>query len=355
MKVAFYALSGEDLFLNRLPVARHLRDAGYSVDFAAPSDGNAENIRKEGFTFHRVVDLGRSVVGDLAAATSLAGTLERVKPDIVHTFGLHAAVRGGLAARMKRMPWVVHSVSLPQSSRDRQPPALLKTALRDSEVTFRRREDRDDFIARHFVRPEQTHVVRSSGIDLRDIPITTEPDRTPVAALLSPDRSDLAFFGQAAHDLREEGLDARFVVIGAAQSPEMRTQLQRWQEEGTVEWWGKREELVQALSSVHIICLPAMMPARERILASAVGRPLVSAVDPSVDRVLRPGDSAVILRSNDAEHLTESLRELLQDQEKRRRMGRRAREIVEAEYSAKSVAMEIMAVYERLFEKGRPV
>lgn len=232
---------------------------------------------------------------------------------------------------------------------------MLKMALSDSEVTFRRRKDRDAFIARQYVRPEQTHVLRSSGIDLRDVPMTEEPNRTPVTALVSPEGPDLEFFGAAARTLLAEGLDVRFVVIGDAHTPDMRWQLQRWQEDGLVDWWAKRDDLARALSNVHIICLPALLSEHERIMASAAGRALVSAASRERDRVLRAGDSAIILRSNDASELTQSLRDLLTDSEKRQKMGRRAREIVESEYSAKCVAREIMAVYERLFEKGRAV
>ncbi len=353
MKVVFYALTDEDLFLNRLPVARHLRDVGYEVGFAGPSDGYATKIEQESFEFNRVLDAGRSVVGDVAATLSLFRTFKRIKPDIVHSFGLRAALRSGLAARIMRLSWVVHSISQPPS--DYRPPSLLKVALSDAEVTFRHRKDRDTFIARHYVRPEQTHVLRSSGIDLRDIPMTEEPNRTPVAALVSPEAADLEFFGGAARTILSEDIRARFVVIGDAHTPDMRWQLQRWQEEGLIDWWAKRDDLARALSNVHIVCLPAQMSEHERIMASAAGRALVSAAPRERDRVLRAGDSAVILRSNDATQLTQSLRDLLQNSEKRRKMGRRAREIVEAEYSAKCVAREIMAVYERLFEKGRTV
>lgn len=353
MKVAFYALTDEDLFLHRLPVARNLRDAGYEVAFAAPAGPHTEQIQNEGFSFHRVVDAGRSVIGDVAATMSLRLTLRQEDPDILHTFGLRAALRGGLAARMHHLPWVVHSVSRGHSGR--RPPPFLKIALSDAEVTFRLREDRDAFIARRYVRPEQTHVLRSSGVDLRTIPQTDEPDRKPVAALVSPEPGDLDFFGGAARKLAEEGIDARFAVIGTAYTPDMRARLQTWQEEGVVEWWGERDELTSTLANTHVICLPMMMSERDRILASAAGRPLVTAAKPQKGDVLRAGDSSVILRSRDADQLAATLRELIGDRDKRIRMGRRAREIVEEEFSAKRVAREIMAVYERLFEKGRAV
>lgn len=353
MKVAFYARTDEDLYLNRLPVARYLRDAGYEVTFAAPAGAHTEQILNEGFSFHRVIDAGRSIIGDVAATMSLRRTLRQENPDILHTFGLRAALRGGLAARMHHLGWVVHSISRPHEAR--RPPPFLKIALSDAEVTFRLREDRDAFIARHYVRPEQTHVLRSSGVDLKAIPSTAEPDRTPVAALVSPEPDDLEFFGRAARMLVDERIDARLVVIGAALTPEMRAQLHNWQEEGIVEWWGERDDLTTTLSNTHVLCLPMMMSERDRILASAAGRPLVTAAKPQKGDVLRPGDSSVILRSRDADQLAATLRELLGDREKRLRMGRRAREIVEEEFSAKRVAREIMAVYERLFEKGRSV
>jgi glycosyltransferase involved in cell wall biosynthesis len=353
LTVVFYALTDLDLCLNRLPIAHHLRDAGYRVVFVGTGLNCAADLEAEGFEFHVIASAGRNVIADVSSTLQLKRTLKQIKPDILHTFGLHAALRGGLAARFAPMSWVVHSVTAPPGIKNR-PSRLLQSALRHAEVTFLSKRDRDAFIARAYARPEQTHVLRSTGVDLREIPTSGEPERTPVAALVStPSGAGLQAFADAAQAINEVQHVARFAFIGPAPYPEIKTRLHRWQEEGRVEWWGMRDDLTAALGAVHVICLPFDFGELATLQACAIGRPIVALGD-GVDReIIRSGENGYIVPADDSAALTASLRELVSNEEKRKRMGGRARALVESDYSAARVAQEIMVVYERLFEKGR--
>ena len=355
MTVAFYALTDLDLCRNRLPVAQHLRDAGYRVVFVGCGSTCARDLQAAGFEFHFVSSARRNALSDLSSTLRLVRTLRRIKPDILHTFGLRAALRGGLAARLAHMPWVVHSVSAPPSLKNR-PSRVLRTAFREAEVTFPTKSDRDAFIAREYVRPEQTHVLRSTGIDLRKLPVSNEPDRIPIAAFIStPSGMGLQAFATAAGAINDERRMARFAVIGPAPSTEAEVLLQKWQEVGVVEWWGARADLSTALGSVHAICLPHDFGELRMIEAAAVGRPIVIIGDAFNTQIIQPGENGFVVSADDAPALASAFEELLSNSDTRKRMGRRSRAIVESHYSADRVAREIMIVYERLYEKGRYV
>jgi glycosyltransferase involved in cell wall biosynthesis len=175
-----------------------------------------------------------------------------------------------------------------------------------------------------------------------------------VAALVStPSGAGLQAFADAAQAINEVQHVARFAFIGPAPYPEIKTRLHRWQEEGRVEWWGVRDDLTAALGAVHVICLPFDFGELATLQACAIGRPIVALGD-GVDReIIRSGENGYIVPADDSAALTASLRELVSNEEKRKRMGGRARALVESDYSAARVAQEIMVVYERLFEKGR--
>lgn len=353
MTVVFYALTDRDLCRNRLPVAHHLRDAGYRVVFVGSGSSCAGNLNEAGYEFHRISSAGRNALSDVSSILGLARLLRRIKPDILHTFGLRAALRGGLAARLARIPWVVHTVKAPPSIKNR-PPRLLRAAFRDAEVTFPTKRDRDAFIAREYVRPEQTHVLRSVGIDLRKIPMSKEPDRIPVAAFIStPSGIGLQDFATAAGAINDERRMARFAVIGAAPSPQAEVLLHEWQEVGVLEWWGARKDLSRTLGRVHALCLPDDVGELSLIEAAAVGRPVVVIGETFNSQILLPGESGFVVPTDDAPALTSALKEILSNPDTRKQMGRRSRAIVESHYSAECVAREVMVVYERLFEKGR--
>ncbi len=356
MTVVFYALTDRELLLNRLPVAHHLRDAGYRIVFIGNESSGTGELHAAGFEYYVVPAGGRATVSDMLATLRLTRILRRVDADILHTFGLRAAVRGGLAARLAHASWVVHSAPVPRQGIRKRPSPLLRIALSRAEVTFFTKDDRDAFIAHTYVRPEQTHVLRSTAIDLRKIPKSDEPSWAPVAAFVATASGDnLREFTEAAASLKSAAIEARFAVIGPAPSPEMRKRLHQLQERGVVEWWGVRPDLTKTLASVHVICLPSDIDQQRVLQAGAVGRPIIAIGQAADTTIVRHDENGLVVPAGDSSRLASTLQDLLYDTEKRKRMGRRARDIVETNYSAERVAREIMVVYERLFERGRSI
>lgn len=375
MKVVFSSTSAEDLYRFRLPVARRLKDAGYIVLFAGPDGEYAEQVEQQDIVYHRIASFSNtssvsatsSPVRDLVAGFALARVYRRERPDIVHHFTLHGVIRGAIAARLAGLTWVVHS--LPPLSRSAGNPFLgrvrrttLRFLLREAELVCRTRADRQLLLTREIVHPEQTHVIPGSGIDLDVHRATEEPNRTPVAAMIGPLRDALAVetFVGAARRLHETGVRARFALVQSRSGTPSatRAQLKAWQEEGVVEWWGLRQDAAHIFRVVHVPCLfEDSLEERLNALeeAAAAGRPLVTLDDPGVRSLLREGEAGHAVDPYDAASLAASLEPLLTDADLRRRMGQKARHVVETERSADHVARQIMGVYERLFLKGREV
>lgn len=370
MKVAFYSTTAEDLFRYRLPVAKRLREAGYAVLFVGPAGAGAAGIEQEGFNYRRLASSfdRMAILSDFAAGLQLGRIYRDEAPDIAHHYTLRGLVRGAVAARLAGVRWVAQSLP-PLSdhagrSRLLKPEghALLRFALRHAEVTFRTHQDRQRLLSIDCVRPEQTHIIASSGIDLPAHPYVEEPARTPVVAMIGPLRSADAIgaFVEAARRLKSNGVDARFVLAATRAEPPAvpRPQLDRWQEEGLIEWWGFRQDEVHLVEIVHVACmlegyageLPDLL-----LEAAAAGRPIVAIDDPAVRHLVRNGETGGIIPPFDTDALERALDPLLRDGERRRCLGKNARRLVENEFSADWVARQTLAVYEQLFQKGRDV
>ena len=87
------------------PLTEKLEDAGISVE-VLPLDASTRDLRRDQLTPTRVPlrALGRSAVYVLR----LALRLRRIRPDLVHTNSLKAALYGGFAARLAGVPCVWH-------------------------------------------------------------------------------------------------------------------------------------------------------------------------------------------------------------------------------------------------------
>jgi glycosyltransferase involved in cell wall biosynthesis len=104
-----YVVNEDWVFLlNRLPMARAARDAGFEVHVATNVNKGAAAIEAEGFILH-AIPFGRGGLSPLAAVQAVQAirNLEsQIRPDIVHHSGVLCCVFGSLAALDRDFPTV---------------------------------------------------------------------------------------------------------------------------------------------------------------------------------------------------------------------------------------------------------
>src|SRR5258708_25830560 len=104
-----YVVSEDFAFLlNRLPMPRAAREAGFEVHVATNVDKGAEAIEAEGFTLHRIPFRrgGLSPFAAIPTVLSLRRVKNKIRPDIVHHSGLQCCVYGSIAAIGQKIPLV---------------------------------------------------------------------------------------------------------------------------------------------------------------------------------------------------------------------------------------------------------
>src|ERR1700684_142713 len=86
--------------LNRLPMARAAREAGFEVHVATRVDKGADAIESEGFLLHRIPfrRVGLSPFAAIPTIVALRRLKNKIKPEIIHHSGLQCCVYGSIAA-----------------------------------------------------------------------------------------------------------------------------------------------------------------------------------------------------------------------------------------------------------------
>jgi hypothetical protein len=94
--------------LNRLPMARAAREAGFEVHVANNVDKGAGVIEAEGFILHRIPFRrgGLSPFAAIPTVWALRKVKNEIKPEIVHHSGLQCCVYGSIAAIAQKIPLV---------------------------------------------------------------------------------------------------------------------------------------------------------------------------------------------------------------------------------------------------------
>ena len=158
-------------------------------------------------------------------------------------------------------------------------------------------------------------------------------------------------FVAAAKQLREGGLDARFVLVGEPDEENPgavpRSQLRQWTDEGVVEWWGFRDDAAAVLAQANLVVLPSYY--REGLPtvlteAGACGRPIITTDAPGCRETVIPGRNGALVAVADSDAL---FREMLRfadiDDAELHRMASASREIAEAKFDVHKVNAAVIA------------
>lgn len=363
-----YLFNDAPFFLShRLPVARAAAATGYDVHVATPPSPAAAGLARYGLTHHPIALTRRGVnpAGQLASLAAIVRLYHRLRPDLIEHATIKPVLYGGLAARVLRRPAVVSwmtglgFVFISQGARAalvrRAVAAGYRAALRrpGSWVIFENPDDRDLFATRGLTDPGRTRLIRGAGVDMSLFHPTPEEPGVPVVVLAARMLRDkgVVEFVEAARTLRSSGARAKFVLAGAADPdnpaglPE--AQLRTWHDEGSIEWWGQRDDMADVLRRAHIVCLPSYREGLPKVLveAAASGRAIVATDAPGCREVVRHEWNGLLVPVRNALALAQAIGRLLADPAERERMGARGRERVEEQFSERYVIQQTLAVY----------
>ena len=347
---------------HRLELARAAAAAGYEVHVATRITDHGERIRAQGMVLHPLL-LGRRIGNPLAEIAALSCLIRRVRPAIVHNVALKPAVFGSLAARLVGRAAVINAVSgLGYVFINRSGAAALLRPLMVAAMRFlfggKRRhvivQNRDDkAYFDQLVDPARVHLVRGAGIDVTRFVPTPELPGVPVAAVVARLLWDkgIGELVEAARILKRQGIPLRIALVGKPDPANPRTvpqsQVTDWVAQGLVEWWGHRDDIAEVWRQAQIAVLPSYREGLPKALleAAAAGRPLLTTDVPGCNELVRDDDNGLLVPVRSAPSLADALARLAADPALRARLGRRARQRAEEEFSSDQVIAQQLALY----------
>lgn len=371
-KLLFFVTEDWYFCSHRLPLAIAARRAGFDVGVITRVRAHGETITRHGI---RLIPLemarhGHNPFADLRIVAQLSAIYRHERPDLVHHVAVKPVLYGSLAARLAGVRKMVNAmaglgylfVSRGWRARLLRPFVRLAMALllrrRGTRLILQNPDDRDLFVERGIVRSDQVRIIRGSGVDPAVFAYhEEEPGRVQVvlASRLLGDKG-VREFVDAARQLRAEGVDAQFVLVGDAdeRNPDSipRAVLERWQREGNVEWWGRREDMPEIFRRCHIVCLPSYREGLPKVLieAAAVGRAIVTTDVPGCREIVRHEENGLLVPPRHAPALAAALRRLIENGPERARFGRRGRERVMENFTVDSVVAQTLTLYRELLD-----
>jgi glycosyltransferase involved in cell wall biosynthesis len=348
---------------HRLPIALGAAAAGYEVHVATPDAQVTPDITAHGLAFHPL-PLARGSTSprtEGAAVAALVALYRRLAPDVVHHVTAKPILYGGIAARLARVPAVVHAVSglghvfISDAPRAR----LLRHAIRatyavvtahpNCAVVFQNEDDRQVFGSA--IRTPHVVTIPGSGVDLtvfRPTPLPDEPTIIlPARMLWDKGVGDLV---EAARILAGAGVRAKVVLVGGVDPDNPaaipRATLEAWVSRGIVLWWGSRTDMPDVLAQASVVCLPSYREGMPKSLLEAIaaGRPVVTTDVPGCRDVVAGGEHGVLVPARNPSELARVLGELLVDRPRLERMATAAAAVA-PRFAIETVVARTLAVY----------
>jgi len=370
-----FVVNHADFFLShRLPIALAARERGYDVHVATMPTPAAGRLADYGLPWHELPLEVRSLnpLRDLVLLRHLCRLYKQLRPDVVHHVTIKPVLYGGLAARLTSVPAVVNALSglgyvfLVGGLKGRMLRAGIQRVMRyalghhNAVLILQNPDDASDFVTRRIVEKGRIVLIKGSGVDLNEFTPSPEPGEPLLVVLPSRMLWDkgVGEFVEAARTLRKNGVVVRMALVGDidVNNPASltRAELEAWQREGDVEWWGHRTDMPEVFRKAHVVCLPSYREGLPRVLieAAAAGRPIVTTDVPGCREIVRDGHNGLLVPARDGGSLAGALERLLGDRALRQRMGVAGRHMAEAEFSIEMVIDRTLTLYDELLRRS---
>ena len=354
---------------HRLALAMAAIKSGWKVELASNPSKDLEWVSKLGIVVHPIAfdRKGTNLLREIRTIVALFRLCKKLNPALVHFITIKPILYGGLVSRLLRLPAVVSSVTglgYVFSRRDKWALPIrflakyaywFALSYRRNIVIFQNPDDLEE-IFKGCV-PSNAEVIRGSGVDPDEYPFTEMPDHHMVVLLASRMlwSKGVEDFVEAAKLCKLKYPYARFVLVGEPDdsNPESIPVeiLQKWQQDGCVEWWGKRHDMPAVIQQSSLMVLPSTyregVP-RVLIEAAATGRPIVTSDMPGCRESVIHGVNGFLVQPRSPEEISEAICQILSDQQIRKRMGEKSRELFLQGFTLEHVNKSTLAIYDRV-------
>ena len=370
-KLLFLVTEDWYFWSHRLPLACEAQRKGYSIVVATRVRDYGNRILAEGFKLVPIGMQRRSTnpLKEFSSLLELIKLYRSERPDIVHHVAVKPVVYGSIAARLARVPRVINAIAgmgyvfTSQSMKAKALRPIIRFVLSrvlnrtNTRTIFQNPDDRNMLIESGIVRSERTKLIRGSGVDPEVYRPSPEPDGVTTVVLAARMLWDKGIqdYVEAARLLLSEHVNARFVLVGDSDNGNPAAvptaQLEAWHKSSVIEWWGKRNNMLEVFAASHIVCLPSYGEGVPKVLieAASCGRPMVATDSPGCREIVRNNENGLLVPIRDHVALARALQKLIGNSSLRTRMGTRGREIVFEEFTVEKVVSETLLLYNTLF------
>jgi glycosyltransferase involved in cell wall biosynthesis len=327
--------------------ARHADRAHFDLHFVSLTTRGtlADELERQGWPVTALEEPGGLQPG---LVLRLARLFRRARVDVVHTHDERPLLYGAAAARLARVPRVVHTRHGQKARNTRRQVVLFRLATSLADRVACVSDDAAALTVGEGVARRRVRTVRN-GIDLTRFAYTGPAPDGPVVtvARLSPEK-DVATLVRAAALAVRELPSFRLEVAGdGVCMPALRQLTAEMGLGGHVRFHGEVRDIPALLGRARLFVLPSVEEGISLTLLEAMARglPVVATRIGGNPEVVADGETGLIIPARDPDVMARAMLRLLGDVEESRRMGRSGRRRVETHFDVRRMVADYEALY----------
>lgn len=332
-----------------------------------------DKLNKQGFICH-VWNIERKSVNpfqNLVRLLDLYHLLKSIKPDIIHAITIKPNISVGLITHILKIPYLLSITGTGiifsgNSLAVRLVRPIVRSLYKLANTKVKRKlifenfTDRDYFVNTGLCQDHEAITILGAGVNTEEFKHLPEKQNSkPVllfAARLLWDKG-LGELVEAGKQLRKQSMTFSIQVAGIVDEDTINAidqkTLDKWHDDGLIEYLGTIKNMPALLAEANIIVLPTFygegVP-RILIEAASCGRAIVTTDMPGCRDIVENEVNGLLVPPKNVGKLTSALVRLLESPELRATMGQQGRIKVKRDFSEQKVIDETMQLYRELLE-----
>lgn len=287
---------------------------------------------------------GTNPVKDCKLLLKYFKILKQIKPNIVLTYTIKPNIYGGVACRIKKIPYICNITGLGTATENESIVQkliikLYKFALKKVKCCFIQNKENFKFIIDNKIaKEEKCKLIPGSGVNLEKFRLLQYP---------SDDKIEFLFIGRV---MKEKGIDQYlemaehikkkypntvFHVLGFCEE-EYEIKLKQLEEKGIIKYHRLQDDIIPFIQNSHCTVHPTYYPegmSNVLLESSASGRPIITTNRSGCREIIEDNKNGYIVREKDSKDLIDKVEKFIKlSNEEKRKMGLYGRKKMEKEF-----------------------
>ena len=354
MKILVLANSDIGLYKFRKELLAELLSDGNEIVLSVPNGNLIQPLIDLGCSFidTSVDRRGVNPTNDLKLLMNYFHIINEINPDLILTYTIKPNIYGGIAARMKKKPYIVNITGLGTAFENagfvRSLVVMLyKYALKRAKVVFFENVgDREEFLSFKCCNRSQTHVLNGAGVN------TTTFDYIPYP------NNDIFHFLFIGRVMKEKGVEELFEamrkiiheqpccldVVGPFEE-DYKDLLYEYESEGWLKYYGYQEDVRPYIARCNCFILPSYHEgmANTNLECASCGRPIITSDIPGCRESVLDGISGYVCEPKSVDSLYNAMKRMITNSN-REAMGLAGRNHMKDVFEKKKVVSETIKI-----------